>query len=178
MRSCAAGLLCVVLAVVAGVAWSADSCNATLFVESLNITTTKVSCFGGSDGSVHIEYNESLGCTPRLFSLMRSQQKSNTTGDFYGLEAGEYELTIKFNNSNTNGKGTVTIGSVDVISFNATINDLNGGVCDACLAEAEIRLSGGVAPYTFNGTETNSVCSFFLFFFSVLLSLTSFCVCV
>jgi len=155
MGHCAAGLLVIALVVLASAVGAWGECNVTAFEESLSVNVTEVTCYGGADGTATIVYNESLGCSPSLFSLMRDKQLSSLTGQFKDLSTGEYALTVKFSNCETNAKGTVKIGSVDQMKFNFTFDDLNKGECPACRANATVLITGGVAPYMYMGNETN-----------------------
>jgi len=147
---CLVATLLLVAVVLVGVA--SGTCNKERFLEQLNITIDEVSCYGGSDAVLTIvSEDKDSGCELYLYTLKREGFQASSKGVFSKLFAGDYELVVKFVGEDEPGKMNLTVGSAAKMSFVASVEDLNNLVCDECLAEATINMSGGVGPYTFDG---------------------------
>jgi len=144
-------ILCVVLALAS---ITTAECNIDSFLEHLVVNPTVVSCFGGSDASLTLEYSEESGCKPSLFTLKKGGfSKSSTKGEFKELSAGEYELVIKFEEVKEIARQSIQVDSASAMNYTSTVEDLNGLVCNSCLSTAHIVMKGGVGPYFFNDVE-------------------------
>jgi len=143
-----AALICIAVMLV-GI--TSAACNTTRYIQLLNITVSEVTCYGGSDGTITIDTNgNDSGCTLYLYTLKKGSQQLSSKRVFTDLSAGEYELIVKFK-EDLSDKTKVVVGSAPEMSFTATIVDYNNLVCDECLSEATVVMSGGVAPYIFDG---------------------------
>lgn len=140
------------------VATDAEGCEATqsiTFVEDNILTVTEkevsdVTCFGGSDGYIVVDVTG--GKSPYSISW-NNGETSFTNKD---LVAGDYTVTV------TDAKGctvtkTITVGESSEVKV--SIENLTSvqcvGVCDVT---ADANVSGGVAPYTYlwSSSETTS----------------------
>ncbi len=104
-------------------------------------STTTLTCAGDNNGAIFITPNG--GTAPYSFKWLPFGQ---TFEDLNGLSAGTYTVEV----TDANGcigfdSYTITAPANLIASFNTT--DANCGACDG---EAEISITGGAAPYTFN----------------------------
>ena len=113
--------------------------------------STQETCPEKNDGSITVSASGGIG--PYIYTL---GFRSNSSGVFGNLSAGDYEITIKdfFNNEVT--CNIVTITEPDPITvnideiINETCNDFDNG-------SIQFSAIGGTPPYQFdNGTEINS----------------------
>lgn len=107
------------------------------------ISTTDVSCFGGSDGSATVEASGGVG--PYDYSLNGGVfQPSNI---FNGLSAGSYIVTIRDSHSCT---GNVPFSIAQpVLPLNGSASVTNVDCFGESTGRIDIMVTGGTAPYTF-----------------------------
>jgi len=153
-----ATLLCVVVVFVGVVS---GECNTERYLASLNITVSEVTCYGGSNAVVTIESNDTdSGCNLMLYTMKKGDKQSSSKKVFEGLSAGVYELIAKFEGG-ISASINITVGSMSEMTYTYTVEDYNNLICDECLAEATIFMSGGVGPYKFDN-ETYENATFLL----------------
>ncbi len=123
-------------------------------------TTTNVSCFGGSDGSISITVN-SGGTAPYVYSIDNGASYVPGT-NFPNLSAGTYEVRVRdANNCESVAQNVVLTEPTALVAFAAVTSLVE---CNPTLG-AEVRItnpSGGTLPYEYsfnNGLSysTNSV---------------------
>lgn len=123
-----------------------------VFVLNSSITTTQVSCTGGSDGSANVIMLG--GSNPYTYLWSNGLNTSNVTG----LSAGNYNLTV------TDSSGCILTDSVEItesstaLAFTSNISNL---VCNGDNSGAISTLvSGGAGGYIYNwsnGATTSSI---------------------
>ncbi len=102
---------------------------------------TNLSCFGDNNASIFI--TASAGAAPYSFKWLPFGQ---TFEDLNGLSAGTYTVEV------TDANGCISFDSfsiADPTMMNASFNLLDAS-CGLCDGEAEISITGGTAPYSFN----------------------------
>jgi len=135
---------------------TADTTN--LFIDIPPLLTasldniTPATCFEGSDGSIEITPG---GGTPSgvgtgyTYSWTGPDGYTSTSEDIFGLEAGDYSLTVIDNNGCNALLGPLTVGQateITVPTVNTTDVTCNGGNDGS----ATITVAGGTGPYTFS----------------------------
>ena len=120
---------------------------------AINLTSTNVSCFGGSNGTATA--NVSGGTSPYTYSW----SSGSTAQTAQNLPAGNVSVTVTDDNGCTISSNiTITEPTqlvASVTPVNVTCNGLNNGT-------ASSSVSGGTSPYTYNwnpgtGTSTSSL---------------------
>jgi len=110
------------------------------------VTTTNVSCFGGSNGAINL--NVSGGASP--FTYVWSNGAS--TQNISGLTGGNYSVTITDNGGCSLAKtATVTVPAALTLTA-PTITTTNGGYNGTIRANP----SGGTTPYTYSWRYNNA----------------------
>ena len=122
-----------------------------VFVLNSNVTTTQVSCTGGSDGSANIIMLG--GSNPYTFSWSNGLNTANITG----LSAGNYNLTV------TDSSGCVLTDSIEItesstaLAFTSSISNL---VCNGDNSGSiSSFVSGGAGGYTYNWSTGDTMSS-------------------
>lgn len=121
---------------------------------SVNTNTQTVTCFGGSNGAINTLV---LGGTLPLSYTLMPGNVSNSTGQFTGLSAGVYSITVSDANGCTMSTST-TVNALPALTLNApTLNSVScfGG----SNGSVSITAIGGNNGYTFNlipGNLTNN----------------------
>ncbi|HIE15806.1 MAG TPA: T9SS type B sorting domain-containing protein, partial [Bacteroidales bacterium] len=113
------------------------------------VSTTDVTCNGGSDGSATISV--SGGVSPYTYAWSSGGVGTTETG----LASGTYTVTVTDANSVT-GIQTVIINEPSAIVMTFTVNDAN---CASSDGSADVSVTGGTPPYSFlwsNGTTTST----------------------
>ncbi len=113
------------------------------------VSTTDVTCNGGTDGSATISV--SGGVSPYTYAWSSGGVGTTETG----LGAGTYTVTVTDANSAT-GIQTITINEPPAIVMTFTINDANCGATDG---SADVSVTGGTSPYTYlwsSGSTTST----------------------
>ncbi len=104
------------------------------------VSTTNVSCNGGTDGSVDLTVTG--GTAPYTYVW----NNSATTEDMTGLKAGTYEVTVTDANGCTaTGSATVTEPTMLMTAVSTTNVSCNGGTDGS----VDLTVTGGTAPYTY-----------------------------
>lgn len=114
-------------------------------------TVQNVTCFNGNDGSIEITITG--GTPPYTYAWSNGE----TTASIFNLTAGNYELTV-LDNNNCGIVRSFTITQPDEIVANEVITNVlcNGNETGSI----ELNVTGGVAPYTFvwsNSQTTQSI---------------------
>jgi gliding motility-associated-like protein len=108
-----------------------------------NFTEVPVSCFGGNDGKINMVLVDPAG--PNTFTLLETGA-SNSTGNFSGLSAGNYNIRVQEAGSPCPEEFPVTVTQpaqleiIDQTKIDPTCGDSNGSV--------KFEITGGVTPYT------------------------------
>lgn len=106
-----------------------------------NITSTNVSCNGGSDGTVTIITSGGMG--PHAYSWSNSQ----TTQNISGLVAGDYTVVV------TDTNGCTATATSDTLTEPSALFTTAVGTNVTCSGEGDgtvdLTVSGGVEPYGF-----------------------------
>ncbi len=108
-----------------------------------NFTEVPVSCFGGNDGKINMVLVDPAG--PNTFTLLETGA-SNSTGNFSGLSAGNYNIRVQEAGSFCPEEFPVTVTQpaqleiIDQTKIDPTCGDSNGSV--------KFEITGGVTPYT------------------------------
>ncbi|MBL4658604.1 MAG: SprB repeat-containing protein, partial [Flavobacteriales bacterium] len=116
---------------------------------TISITSSAISCNGGSDGSATA--TPGGGASPYQYNWSDGQFTSTASG----LDVGTYIVTVTDNNSCTD-TGSVVISQPAGMGPTVTENDASCGAADG---SATVTLSGGTAPFTYlwsNGQATSS----------------------
>ncbi len=104
------------------------------------VSTTNVSCNGGTDGSVDLTVTG--GTAPYTYVW----NNSATTEDMTGLMAGTYEVTVTDANGCTaTGSATVTEPTMLMTAVSTTNVSCNNGTDGS----VDLTVTGGTAPYTY-----------------------------
>ncbi|SHO64493.1 PKD domain-containing protein [Algoriphagus zhangzhouensis] len=119
-------------------------------IPAVDFESDSVSCFGGSDGVIRV----TSGSDPS-YTYTLNTGESNTTGEFSGLTAGDYEVTI------SDAIGCSSVSQITVVEpdelqilgvekLDPTCGDDNG--------EIKFEISGGTSDYliTINGSSIES----------------------
>lgn len=117
---------------------------APVAVNIISITPTSTLCNGSADGMVSII----ASATVTSFTLAGSTQ---TTGDFTGLSAGTYPITVA-DASGCSATATITVTEPSPVSVNAN-SDLT--ICSGQSAAIGSIATGGTAPYTYTWTDAS-----------------------
>lgn len=143
-----------------------DSCyqDITIVVDELTnpiIVEGDVSCNGFSDGSINIS-GVTGGQGIYTYDIAGPVNQTNGTGNFTGLPAGTYNITV------TDAGGctiTATATITEPPGMNVTLNPTDESCDGACDGQAAItNVTGGTAPYSYNwssggaGTSVNGLC--------------------
>ncbi|MEP6806857.1 MAG: SprB repeat-containing protein, partial [Flavobacterium sp.] len=139
----------------------ANSCTGTISnivvggpsaIISASLSTTSVSCFGGSNGTATITAS---GGTPGYTYLWSN---GATTATATGLIAGTYNVTVTDSKSCTRTVNNIIIGTSTVI--NAAATQVNVSCNGGNNGSATVTPTGGAGSYTYlwsNGATTNSI---------------------
>ena len=107
-----------------------------------DISTTDVSCYGYSDGSINVSVIGGIG--PYTFTI---GSNSNNTGNFENLQANTYQISLSDNNSCTVDTSVIINQPDELTITNITKTDI------LCYGEssgtAQINVDGGTQSYTY-----------------------------
>ena len=110
-------------------------------------TSTDISCFGGSDGSITI--TASGGQSPYSYSINGGVEYSSSEY-FPGLLAGDYNLRVKDNEGCESDIVDLALNEPDSISIMAELTSVTCyGASDGSIS---LTVSGGTPAYTYNWT--------------------------
>lgn len=111
---------------------------------STSITSTDVSCYGGSDGTASVTVTG--GTTPYSYSWNSSPAQSSAIADL--LPAGNYAVKV------TDGNGCITTTDPVSISqpdpLNASISNMTTPSCGTNNGSATVSATGGTGPYFYS----------------------------
>jgi gliding motility-associated-like protein len=118
----------------------------------LNVSSTNVNCYGGSNGSASV--TPIGGTAPYLYLWSNSQ----TTSSVNNLPANIYTVTV------TDANGCIVTASVivnqPIAGITASINSLSMTDCNGATGSANVIANGGTSPYYYlwhNGETTSTV---------------------
>jgi len=126
---------------------------------ALELSTSPVTCDGGSNGSVSLIVRDAL--EPYTFSWTGPGNFTSTADSLTGVQSGEYCVTV------TDAAGCVNTACIDVIESNqlnvtATLSDYTcnqiscNGFCDGSIG---ITVTGGIEPYDYSWSGPNGFVS-------------------
>lgn len=114
----------------------------------VSLTTTRVTCFGGSDGTLFAEASGGTGPYSYLWS------NGNTETEIDSLPAGFYSITVTDYYSNT-VSDTIEILQPDAFVFTDTTIDITCfGLSNG---EIDVTITGGTAPYEYEWLNSSYV---------------------
>lgn len=106
-----------------------------------------ISCFGANDGSAQVSV--SGGCSPYTYLWSNGSTSSSVTN----LTAGTYTVTVTDANGTIETK-TITLTEPNQLQASITSTDVS---CSAsCDGTAQVVVTGGTAPYTYNWSNGSS----------------------
>ncbi len=116
-------------------------------LEITTISTTDVSCYNGTDGSITVTVSGGTGTYVYAWS-----NGGSTTNTLSGVAAGDYDVTVTDDNGCTVSSGTITITQPPVYDITnvSLIRPSGSGATDGSIT---IDIVGGVSPYTYLWTD-------------------------
>jgi hypothetical protein len=118
---------------------------------NVSYTTTDVSCFGGSDGSIDLTVSGDY--PPFTFSWKKDGLPYGSgQEDLTSLSAGTYEVTVCDNDSPSTCR-VVTIVVSQPPALNASTARTNITCYGSCNGLVNLTVSGGTPPYTYTWTK-------------------------
>jgi PKD repeat protein/thiol-disulfide isomerase/thioredoxin len=111
----------------------------------VNGTSSNITCFGGSDGSIALDVTGGTGGYTYLWTGPGGF--SSAEKDLNGLVQGAYSVQVTDNNGNQFSY-TIELGQPDELGLNATLFDQLNCYGDAT-GQITVDVFGGVAPYSY-----------------------------
>ncbi|BDS12079.1 T9SS type B sorting domain-containing protein [Aureispira anguillae] len=116
------------------------------------ISSTNVSCFGGTDGAISVLANLGTGTAPYSYSI--DGINFSTSGDFLNLTANNYTITVRDSN---HCRINLAVTLTEPTTINLALNAQTVASCGLCDATADITVSGGAGGFSYlwpNGETT------------------------
>ncbi len=138
---------------------SAGGCDSVivtnLFVSNINLTvaSTDIFCAGAPMGTITV--TATGGGLPLNYQVIKAGTtvKSNTTGNFFGLYAGSYDILV------TDNAGCNATGSA-LLTESAPVQVQYTSAAPSCIGKKDGTITptatGGTAPHTFSATQDGS----------------------
>ena len=115
---------------------------------NINFTTTSVSCFGGSNGSIDLSINGGTGSFNFIWNT------SDTTEDISNLSIGTYTYTIT---DSLNCIFSDTVSITEPSPINVSTSTTNVSCANGNDGTAILNISGGIFPYSENWGLSSSL---------------------
>ncbi len=131
--------------------------NAPSPATTVSHTSTDVTCYGGSNGSIDLTVNGNAG----PYHIIWDTPNADTTEDVSGLPYGYYTvLVMDTSNCGASGGDSILVNQPPQIAIDTIVTDITCfGDNDGCITA---NVSGGVPSYTLawsTGANINQVCS-------------------
>jgi PKD repeat protein/uncharacterized protein (DUF2141 family) len=137
------------------------SAISTSIAVTSNYNGSKISCYGATDGAIKVTASGGTGTLTYVLNQDPGNLSGSASGEFTGLSAGVYSVTVTDENDCSKITATVTLGNPPVINASAAVTSSYHGAQVSCSGAADgiitVTASGGTGDlrYVLNEMPAN-----------------------